>query len=306
MARRMYCYSEVLPFTAMIMVECVNVGLSTLFKAATLKGMSYCVFIVYSYAISALVLIPLAFIFHRKSSLPPFDVSLLGRIFLLALLGFSAQMLGYKGIDYGSPTLGSAMSNLTPACTFVLAIIFRMENLALRSSSTQAKIIGTVILISGAFVVILYKGPAIITNLSPVSSLDQPLAGSSQSTWAIGGLLLAADYVLISIWFIFQGVVGSAFGTVVHTWGLKLKGPVYVSLFRPLSIAIAAVMGVIFLGEALYLGSVIGAIIISAGFYVVMWGKANEEMKEENGVCSVESPFAQNAPLLQAYASDEK
>ncbi|KAM7512425.1 hypothetical protein LguiB_011300 [Lonicera macranthoides] len=37
-------------------------------------------------------------------------------------------MIGYKGIEYASPTLGSAMSNLTPACTFVFAIIFRCFN----------------------------------------------------------------------------------------------------------------------------------------------------------------------------------
>lgn len=48
--------------------------------------------------------------------------------------------------------------------------------------------------------------------------------------------------------------MGSSFGISVHTWGLHVKGPVYVALFRPLSIAIAAVMGVIFLGDALYLG----------------------------------------------------
>lgn len=79
-----------------------------------------------------------------------------------------------------------------------------------------------------------------------------------------------------------------------------MKGPVYVASFRPLSIVIAAVMGVIFLGESLYLGCVLGAIIISAGFYVVMWGKAKEEdMVEDSGVCSVESPSPENVPLLR-------
>ena len=52
---------------------------------------------------------------------------------------------------------------------------------------------------------------------------------------------------------IYQGI-GLSLSTVVHTWGLHLKGPVYVSIFKPLSIAIAAAMGVIFLGDALYLG----------------------------------------------------
>ena len=32
---------DVLPFSDMVAVECTNVGLNTLFKAATLKGLSY-------------------------------------------------------------------------------------------------------------------------------------------------------------------------------------------------------------------------------------------------------------------------
>jgi drug/metabolite transporter (DMT)-like permease len=36
---------------------------------------------------------------------------------------FSGQLCGYKGIEYSSPTLASAMSNLTPAFTFILAVV---------------------------------------------------------------------------------------------------------------------------------------------------------------------------------------
>lgn len=63
------CYRDVLPFTAMVTMECTNVGLNTLFKAATLKGMSYHVFVVYAYAIAAIVLLPAPFISHRSLSL---------------------------------------------------------------------------------------------------------------------------------------------------------------------------------------------------------------------------------------------
>lgn len=48
--------------------------------------------------------------------------------------------------------------------------------------------------------------------------------------------------------------MGSGFAIIIHTWALHVKGPVYVALFRPLSIAITAILGVIFLGENLYLG----------------------------------------------------
>ncbi|ESR59684.1 hypothetical protein CICLE_v10018396mg [Citrus x clementina] len=39
-------------------------------------------------------------------------------------------------------------------------------------------------------------------------------------------------------------------------------------------------MSFIFLGESLHLGSVIGGVIICVGFYVVIWGKANDEEGE--------------------------
>ena len=38
-----------------------------------------------------------------------------------------ARMVGFKGVEQNSPTLSSAMSNLTPAFTFTLAVIFRFH-----------------------------------------------------------------------------------------------------------------------------------------------------------------------------------
>lgn len=37
----------------------------------------------------------------------------------------ASQIVGYTGINFSSPTLSSAISNLVPAFTFLLAIIFR-------------------------------------------------------------------------------------------------------------------------------------------------------------------------------------
>lgn len=278
-------------------------------------------------------------------------VCLLGKFFVLGFLGSIAQFLGYRGIAYSSPTLGSAMSNLTPATTFILAILFRMEKLSLRSLSSQAKIVGTMVSIIGAFVVILYSGPVLIT-MHAAQSLDTSTV-SSESNWIIGGILLAASYVMVSIWYIYQakvvknypaelivvffynlfscivstplclimepfsawkvkpnvelisilysGIIGSGFGVIVHTWGLHVKGPVYVALFRPLSIAIAAIMGVIFLGDNLYLGCVIGSVIVSMGFYIVTWAKTKEEVGENLEEHVAESSSNANVPLLKNH-----
>ena len=56
---------EVVPFAAMAAVESATVGINTLYKAATLKGLNYFVFTAYSYPIGTLVLLPLPFIFPR-------------------------------------------------------------------------------------------------------------------------------------------------------------------------------------------------------------------------------------------------
>ncbi|KAA8548067.1 hypothetical protein F0562_004672 [Nyssa sinensis] len=359
MARERYCYRDMLPFTAMVIMECANVGLNTLFKAATMKGMSNHVFVVYAYAVAALVLLPSPFFSLRSRVLPPLNFSIGSKIFFLGLIGCTSQIMGYTGINYSSPTLASAISNLVPAFTFIFAIIFRMEKLALRSSSSQAKIIGTIVSISGAFVVTLYKGPPIILNPFPSISLHQQPLLSSVSNWAIGGLFLTIEYILVPMWYIVQaqimkeypaeltvvffynlcvsilaaivgliaepnpsawrirldtslvsiicsGIFGSFLNNAVHTWVIRLKGPVFVAMFKPLSIAIAVVMGVIFLGDTLYLGSVIGATIIPIGFYTVMWGKAKEEMGDDCETGNLESSSStQKIPLLQSYKNEE-
>ncbi|KAJ4729168.1 WAT1-related protein [Melia azedarach] len=353
---RRYCFRDVLPFTAMVSMECINVSLNTLFKAATLKGMSYHVFIVYVYAVAALVLLPAPFFSRRSTVLPPLSFSILCKIGLLSLIGGSSQIMGYTGINYSSPTLSSAISNLTPAFTFILAIVFRMEKLAFRKSSSQAKVLGTIVSIAGAFIVTLYKGPRIIIISSPSAPLNQTLH-SANSNWAIGGLFLTAEYILIPLWYIVQtqimkeypaemtvvffynlsvssiaavvgliterdpnawkvkpnialasilcsGLFGSCLNNTVHTWALRIKGPVYVAMFKPLSIAIAVTMGVMFLGDALYLGSLVGATVISLGFYTVMWGKTKEEIVEDHGLNSLESPVDHNVPLLQKHKTE--
>ncbi|CAN7136562.1 unnamed protein product [Brassica rapa subsp. narinosa] len=316
-----YFSRDVVPFAAMIAVECTTVGSSTLFKAATLRGFSFYVFVFYSYVVATLVLFTLSLIFGRKRRLPSAKSPLFFKIFLLTLLGLTSRIAGCKGIEYSSPTLSSAISNLTPSFTFMLAVFFRMEQVMLRSSATQAKIIGTIVSISGALVIVLYKGPKLLVATSFTSF---------EPSWIIGGLLLALQFLLLSVWYILQtqimeiypeeisvvlfynmcatlisalvclfverdlnswklkpgvslvaviysGFFDTSLGSVIHTWGLHLKGPVYVSLFKPLSIAIAVAMASIFLGDALHLGSVVGSVILSFGFYTVIWGKARED-----------------------------
>lgn len=79
-----------------------------------------------------------------------------------------------------------------------------MENISIRSASTQAKVIGTIVSISGALIVVLYAGPPLLTPSSPSVLPNQAMIGSPQSGWVLGGFLLAVDYSLVAVWYIFQ------------------------------------------------------------------------------------------------------
>ncbi|OIT20527.1 PREDICTED: WAT1-related protein At3g28050-like [Nicotiana attenuata] len=315
----------------LIIVCCLEVGLNTLNKAATNKGMSNYVFILYSNALALLVLLPSTFIYHRSKPCAKLTFPILYRIFLLALLSCSGQTLFYVGIQYSSPTLASAILDLIPAFTFIVAVVLGMEKLVLRAKSSQAKAVGTLILITGAFMMTFYKGPAIISHESVVynRNIGQPLL-STQSNWIIGSSLLTTASFLVSLLYIVQAwimkdypqelmvtVIACGFVTilssvvaliaekdsnawkikpdlkliticysgilmvgvrsVVQTWAVKKKGPVFVAMFMPLGMVVAVLMGVAFLHDDVYTGSVIGASIITLGFYAVMWGKACEE-----------------------------
>ncbi|XWS40774.1 hypothetical protein CRYUN_Cryun17cG0024400 [Craigia yunnanensis] len=320
-----YIWSAV-PFVAMITVECTDVGLSVISKAALNKGMSNIVSVVYYNALGTFILLPY-FIFCRSSG----------------------QIVYLTGVKFSSPTLSSALVNLIPIFTFLLAVIFRMEKLELRRSTSQAKALGAVVAVTGAFVVTLYKGPPVL--ISSPSNFPQHLLLSEQSRWIIGGFLIVLvclssatwnvaqaatvneypDKMTIVFFFTFfitiqslvfslilernptawklkstvevaaivcSAIFGSLFRIAIHTWCLQKKGPVYVAMFKPLGIAVAVILTVIFLGDTLYLGSVIGSVIIVLGFYSVIWGQAKEQnMVLDNEVSHLESS-GQKDPLI--------
>lgn len=67
-----------------------------------------------------------------------------------------------------------------------------------------------------------------------------------------------------------QAVFGSAFQVGVCTWCLQRTGPVFVAMFKPLGIVISALVGIIFLGDTIYLGryifSILGGVLTCMNF----------------------------------------
>ncbi|KAL1196865.1 WAT1-related protein [Cardamine amara subsp. amara] len=89
------------------------------------------------------------------------------------------------------------------------------------------------------------------------------------SAWRIGWdmNLLAAAY---------SGIVASSISYYVQGIVMKKRGPVFATAFSPLMMVIVAVMGSFVLAEKIFLGGVIGAVLIVIGLYAVLWGKQKE------------------------------
>ncbi|KAG5039537.1 hypothetical protein JHK82_011695 [Glycine max] len=285
------------PFIAMATVECLDVELSTLSKAAMSRGMNHFVLVGYSNALATLILLPSPFFIDKQDhpSLSRFSASSSSSAFLGLCVSILTVMQNcvFTAIDYSSATLGSTTSNLSPEISFVLAVT--------PSSISQIKVMGAVLSISGALVVTLYKGSFIITFRIQPSLLDET------SNWVIGGLVFAIASVSFAAWNITQAVILKEyssqstiiayyclFGTIqseilslfvvrdsnawkispndklicifysaiagsvvtfsVTAWCIKRKGPVFVSMFKPAGIAIAAFSSVVFLCETLHFG----------------------------------------------------
>ncbi|KAL8266362.1 hypothetical protein R6Q59_003706 [Mikania micrantha] len=342
---------KVLPFAAMLLVECGEVGMITLGKAAMNSGLSNLVYVVYYNALGTVLLLPNFIIHSCRSNRPPLTLSVICKLFGLGLLGICVlQVCAYAGINYSSPTLAAALGNLIPAFTFLFAILFRIEKFDIRKSTSQAKALGTIVAITGAFVMTLYQGPPLFNTILD-HDVNKNLLSSQQSNWILGGLLITITSICSSSWNVFQTatvkeypdeitvvflfccfgtiqcaiftllferntqvwildnktewvsvVFAAIFGTAARnsliTWCLRKKGPIFVSMFKPISMVIAVIMGIIFLGDVLHLGSVIGAVVIALGVYTVLYGQSKESKLTVNDVTRLESS-TESAPLLQ-------
>ncbi|THG00271.1 hypothetical protein TEA_026297 [Camellia sinensis var. sinensis] len=76
---------------------------------------------------------------------------------------------------------------------------------------------------------------------------------------------------------LYGGIIGSGVSYCISGVVMKEKGPVFVTAFNPLSMVIIAIIGSFVLAEQIHVGSVVGAIVIVIGLYLVIWGKSKDE-----------------------------
>ncbi|KAL7590753.1 WAT1-related protein At2g39510 [Lactuca sativa] len=333
-------YVRIKPFMLMIFLQTSYAVNGLVVKSALNKGLNHYTFAVYRNAVAALFFGPFAFILERKVR-PEMTVSIFLKIMLLGLLEpVIDQNLYYAGMKFTTATFATSMCNILPAITFVMAWMFRLEKVKVRSLHSQGKIIGTIVTIGGAMIMTLIRGPAILfpwtnhhhhhplhhqSTVNTMSTQDQ-IKGSLMITvgcfsWASFVILQAvtlksypAQLSLTALVCMMGTLEGSILALVVEktnasiwsiNWDIKLfaaiyggimcsgcayyisgvvmqeRGPVFVTAFSPLGMVIIAILGSSILAENLNLGSVVGAVVIVVGLYLVIWGKSKDQNEQD-------------------------
>lgn len=90
--------------------------------------------------------------------------------------------------------------------------------------------------------------------------------------------LVTSKFQILTI--LYAGMVGCGVSFVLLTWCIEKRGPVFVAAFIPVVQIIVSVMDFTVLHETLYLGSVLGSVLVIGGLYLLLWGKRQEALQQ--------------------------
>ncbi|KAK9931086.1 hypothetical protein M0R45_018381 [Rubus argutus] len=322
-------YRKFKPHLLMVLAQTGYTFLYFITEASFNHGMNPHVYITYRHIVSGVVMLPFAYFLERKER-PKLTFALFLELFVLSLLGVGLTLnMYFASLRYTSPTFLASMVNTIASVTFVIAVALRLEALNLRNPRGLAKVLGTLVSLSGVMTMTLYKGPIVSNLRSPLIHIQGK--SSIHENWLKGSILTVASCITWSAWYIMQaitlkrypaqlslttwmsfigaaqsavftvciehkraawavgfnidfwsilyaGVVCSGLIIFIQLWCTEEKGPVFVTMFNPVSTILVAILAYFVLGERLYIGSILGAAIVIVGLYLLLWGKEGDEV----------------------------
>jgi len=183
---------------------------------------------------------------------------------------------------------GPTLTQLWPPWGHSISVSVHLEETILHQGDSGNHIRGCIYLISA--VIILST-----TIILQVETLKKyPAALSLTSITAILGSIQTA--VLITIldrgitptsWLLDRsgiltvvsaGIMFNAMAFPLQLWCMQKRGPVFVTVFSPVSTVCSAVLSSLVLGDTLRLGSLMGVLLIFLGLYLFLWGKSQDDV----------------------------
>lgn len=218
------------PHLAQITVRVIYAGLNIITRIALVDGTNPFVLVTYRQVFATVAIAPFAYVLERDRR-PPLTLAISFQIFLLALCGITiSQNFYFKGLYYTSSTFTSAMTNLVPVVTFVMAVILRFEKVDIKCLRGQAKVVGIVISVGGAMVMTFYKGPVI-----KILDANLNANNSKVNSWMLGSILLTGNVVAGSSWIVFQA-------PILKKYPVELSFTTIMCLFGALQSGVIALM----------------------------------------------------------------
>ncbi|XP_078157144.1 WAT1-related protein At5g64700-like isoform X4 [Carex rostrata] len=288
-------------YLVVLLIMTSYAGAQILSKAAFNRGVDTFVFTFYRTAFGSLFLIPIALLLERKK-VPPLSLKVSFKIFMQALYGIAAPTnLFMLGLKFSNTTPTSALFNLIPVTTFVLALLFGMEKVNLKRLHGIMKVTGVLLCFAGVVVLAFYSGP----ELKPINhhhinlyhanpSHDHGNSRHYSNRWALGVLYMTLATTCWSLWQVFQGIFVAALVQYLQIWVIEKRGPVFLVMNLPITLVITFAISWTFLGEIVHLGSIIGAVLMVGGLYNVLWGKSKEGQGYKQQKQEIEEPQEPN------------
>ncbi|OAY75860.1 WAT1-related protein [Ananas comosus] len=295
-------------------------GVNVFYKLAINDGMDLRVLVAFRYLFATAFLAPLAFFFERKSR-PKLTWRVLVLSFLCGLFGGTLaqnllESLALRTLSGQAKVLGTLVGvGGAMLLTFYKGVAINLWSTHLNlvkshhggASNQEAGNRGMGSLLAAKMskeYPCHYSSTALMCIMATIQAVVFAIVVERDwAQWRMGFdiRLLSAAY---------SGIVASGLILTVLAWCIKRKGPLYASIFNPLMLVIVALLSSLLLNEKLHLGSVLGAVLIVVGLYMVLWGKGREaakvgELPQEEATVQVviDSP---NINAVAQHQQDEK
>ncbi|CAI9109085.1 OLC1v1008827C2 [Oldenlandia corymbosa var. corymbosa] len=264
------------PYVAVVIVHTIYTGMFLLSKAALSGGLNPFVFVFYRQALATIFLAPITFFLEWKTK-PALSTMTFLKIFMLSLLGITLSLdINMVALGQTTATLAAATTNTLPVITFFLAVLFRMENVKLKTIAGVLKVTGIIFCLGGAAAIAFLKGPylRLLVHHHLFKSHVPQVQGnnaSSNSSWTKGVFLMLLSNVLWGSWLVLQGLVLKSYPSKLLSTTLQC----FLSTIQSFIIAIALVRdpNEWKLGWNLRLLSVAycGIVVTGVTFYIQAW-----------------------------------